>query len=172
VPAETLRAVQMAAYQRRLLESYARRPVLEAAPKAASPLARKVYDQLKADFPASALGWVLETEWKAPAEIPPDRIDTANRDAWAASTDGKLPEFKAALKTAVAAGKHLKPCVLVKVKGSKKIAISDGHHRALACIDEGQPVWGYVGKVAAVDGPWQELHTHQSPDHVDKTLKG
>ena len=171
LPAETLRAVQMAAYQRRLLESYARRPVLEAAPKAVSPLARKVYNQLKADFPAKALEWVLETEWKGPAGIPPGQIDTANREAWAASTDGKLPSFKARLRTAVAAGGHVKPCVLVKVKGSKKIAISDGHHRALAAIDEGQPVWGYVGKVPSKTGPWSELHTHQDPDHVDATLK-
>ena len=171
LPAETLRAVQMAAYQRRLLESCARRPVLEAAPKATSPLARKVYNQLKADFPAKALEWVLDVEWKGPAEIPPGQIDTANREAWAASTDGKLPSFKARLRTAVAAGRHVKPCVLVKVKGSKKIAISDGHHRALAAIDEGQPVWGYVGKVATDKGPWSELHTHQDPDHVDNTLK-
>ena len=85
---------------------------------------------------------------------------------------GKLPLFVAKLHRKLAAGSHLKPCVLVRPAGSKADIIADGHHRALASIDEGQPVWAYVGKVATEDGPWSSLHTHQSPDHVDNTLKG
>jgi hypothetical protein len=172
LPAETLRAVQMAAYQRRLLESYARRPVLEAAPKAVSPLARKVYSQLKSDFPAESIAWVLTTEWQGPKNVGEDHVDTHDRDQWAASKDGKLPLFVAKLHRKLAAGSHLKPCVLVRPAGDKAAIIADGHHRVLASIDEGQPVWAYVGKVATEDGPWSSLHTHQNAGHVDNTLKG
>jgi hypothetical protein len=172
LPAETLRAVQMAAYQRRLLESYARRPVLEAAPKAVSPLARTVYNQLKRDFPAEAIEWVLTAEWQGPKNVGGDHIDTHDRDHWAASKDGKLPLFVTKLHRKLATGGHLKPCVLVRATGAKVDDIADGHHRALASIDEGQPVWAYVGKVPTRKGPWASLHDHQEPDHVDNTLKG
>jgi hypothetical protein len=61
----------------------------------------------------------------------------------------------------MADGEHLKPVVLVRTPGSTHDVIADGHHRVLASIDEGQPVWAYVGRVNTDVGPWDEMHSSQ-----------
>ena len=165
-PAESLRAIQMALYERRLREALKRLPVTETTAPSAEVTGQAVYDQLARDFPPDAIRWVKDADWHGPVNVGASQIDTANRDKWAASTDGRLPSFAAKLRRRMAAGLHLKPAVLVRHPGSTKDAIADGHHRALASIDEGQPVWAYVGHVASDDTGWQELHDRQYPDHV------
>jgi hypothetical protein len=54
----------------------------------------------------------------------------------------------------MADGEHLKPLILVRTPGSTHDVIADGHHRVLASIDEGQPVWAYVGRVNTADIAW------------------
>jgi hypothetical protein len=43
--------------------------------------------------------------------------------------------------------------------------VADGHHRVLASVDEGQPVWAYVGRASTDVGPWDEMHSSQLRDN-------
>ncbi len=56
-------------------------------------------------------------------------------------------------------GGHLKPAVLVRTPGSTHDVIADGHHRALASIEEGQRVRSYLGRMQATTGPWDEMYS-------------
>jgi hypothetical protein len=164
LPAETLRARQMATYQRRLREALKRLPVTETAPSA-DVTGRAVYDQLARDFPPEAIAWVREAEWEGPMRVGPDHIDTANRDKWAASHDGRTAGFAAKLKRKQQAGGELKPAVYVRTPGRSKDIVVDGHHRTLAYLDAGQSPYAYVGRVKTETGPWDELHDRQYPEH-------
>ena len=44
--------------------------------------------------------------------------------------------------------------------------IVDGHHRALAYMENGQPALAYVGSVGKNNGPWDKLHSKQVGDKV------
>jgi hypothetical protein len=104
---------------------------------------------------------VKDADWEGPVRVPADHIDLANRDSWAAPKDGRVAKFRVKLQRKQAKGEHLKPVVLVRTPTGSKDVIADAHHRALASIDEGQPVWAYVGRVSADTDPWDEIHASQ-----------
>ncbi len=60
--------------------------------------ARAVFRQLLADYPASALGWVLAAHWDGPMEIPLEDIDMKDRAKWRASTDGHVTKHVDAIE--------------------------------------------------------------------------
>ena len=51
--------------------------------------------------------------------------------------------------------------MLVNEPNNEKLIIVDGHHRALAYEELGQPAIAYVVHVTAVSGPWDEMHDSQ-----------
>jgi HK97 family phage portal protein len=156
---ESLRGGQIARYQARLEEALARmRQVTESSKSTAD----EVYEQLSENFPPDVIKWVKAADWTGPVNVPADHIDLADRDSWAASKDGRVPKFRAKLKRKQADGKHLKPVILVRTPGSDNDVIADGHHRVLASIDEGEPVWAYVGRVDERLGPWNAMHSSQA----------
>ena len=118
--------------------------------------ARAVFRQLLADYPASALGWVLAAHWDGPMEVPLDEIDTSNRSTWKASKDGNVEKHAQLIE----AGKS-EPAVLVHPPNDKKNIIVDGHHRTLAYESLGKPVLAYVAEVHVERGPWDILHSMQ-----------
>jgi hypothetical protein len=169
LPAESLRAAQITAYQRRLREAMRRTAVAEATQPDMEGTARAVYDQLARDFPPEAIAWVREAGWEGPLLVDADQIDTSHKDSWRASHDGRVPGFREKLRRKLAAGKRLKPVVLVRVPGSTKDVTADGHHRVLASIEEGEPVYAYVGRVSAANDGWRTMHNAQYPEHVHDT---
>jgi len=119
-------------------------------------MAGTVFRQLLADYPASALGWVVAAHWHGPVDVPIEDIDTSNRDKWTASKDGKIARHAQMIKE----GKS-PPAILVKPAGEDKYIIVDGHHRTLANEALGRPVTAYVAEVHVKHGPWDELHSMQ-----------
>jgi phage-related protein (TIGR01555 family) len=119
-------------------------------------MAQAVYDQLLEDYPATSLGWILSGHWEGPKAIATKDIDTANSDQWQASKD-PLDSYEEKIK----AGK-LKPAILVKLPGKKKLYVVDGHHRMLASAKLKRPLMAYVATVHTLHGPWEALHSMQS----------
>jgi hypothetical protein len=151
-PAESLRVIQMEAYRKRLREALEQMPVTETDGDAT---AQAVYAQLSRDFPADAISWVKvkdEAKWKGPKKVRLDKIDTADRSEWDASSDH---DQVAGIRDKLAAGGQVRPIVLVRFPGSKKYVIADGHHRYLAAESGGlKKLTAYVGKVDREKGPW------------------
>lgn len=55
-----------------------------------------------------------------------------------------------------------KPIVLVNnPSNDNKMEIVDGHHRALAALQNGTPIAAYIGHVGSDRGPWDKLHSKQ-----------
>jgi hypothetical protein len=120
--------------------------------------------QLGKDFPATAIGWVDQAEWHGPVRVPVDQIATGDREKWAASHDpGRVAKIARKLRGggAHAAGKQLKPVILVRTPGKTQDVVADGHHHVLAYMNAGQAVWAYVGRTDHDSGPWDEMHSSQ-----------
>lgn len=153
------------AYRIRLAAALKALPVLTEAHPALADASQAVYDQLAQNFPARSIGWVRDLEWEGPVRVPADHIDVQHADEWAASHDGRLPKFVKKLKRRQRNGRELKPAVYVRTPGQPKDVIVDGHHRTLAYLDQGQAPLAYIGRASSDQGPWDELHAAQYPDH-------
>lgn len=116
----------------------------------------RVYQQLSEDFPTRLLGWVLASPWIR-RDVPTEEINSANRDQWTASHDGKLESFK----DKASEGGPQKPAILVQTPDNDLLDIVDGHHRYLAHEAIGKPIPAYVGTVHSKHGPWLTLHDAQ-----------
>jgi hypothetical protein len=131
-----------------------------------SPLARQVAKQLAADYPSRSLGWVLhDAEWHGPVEVSLENVDFSNRKKWNAWHETtRVGEMEKRLRKRIRKGDHLKPAVLIDRPGSppsEDMMVVDGHHRSLASLKAGEPVWAYIGKVREKVGPWDEFHASQ-----------
>ncbi len=123
-------------------------------------VAESVYNLLLEDYPSTALAWVRGAQWEGPIEVPLEEVDYSNQDQWAATDD---PERVQMFADRIAAGDR-KPVVLVNEPNNEKLIIIDGHHRALAYLKLGQPIYGYVATVSTVNGQWDEMHDSQRKD--------
>lgn len=131
---------------------------LEVMLKAADPVAKAVYAQLSDDFPQRELDWVLTMPWTGPVAVPLADIDFSNRAEWAAAHEPKkVGKFRKKME----AGKRVKPAVLIARPGKDDLMVADGHHRALAARDLGEPLPAYVAHPSTTVGPWDELHASQ-----------
>jgi hypothetical protein len=127
-----------------------------------------VKDQLTEDYPESSLDWIKDASWTGPKEIPLDTVDTTHKKSWRAFREpDRVAKFARKMKKRAARGEHLKPVVLVDTPDTApgtNLKVIDGHHRTLASVKNDMPVWGYVGKVKSVKGPWDTLHNQQFPE--------
>ena len=121
-----------------------------------------VYLQLAANFPADSIAWVKRASWVGPIWVPWDRVDTDDRDEWAASKQPrKVREFTRQIQDHSG---HVAPSVLVQEPGKQKAFIVDGHHRALAREQLGQRVLAYLGNINPKDREAAE-QTHSFQFH-------
>jgi hypothetical protein len=132
--------------------------------------AEHVYLQLAKNFPADAISWVRRASWVGPIWVPWDRIDTDDRDKWAASRQAaKVNEFAAQIKDHAG---RVAPSVLVQEPNSSRAFIVDGHHRALAHEKLGQKVLAYLGNINPKDRSIAlETHTKQIHQGADPRNK-
>lgn len=125
----------------------------------ADPVARKVYDQLSADFPPDAIGWVLRHEWTA-EQLPADAVDWEHVSSWAATHQpGKVRK----LAKKMSKGGANKRVIAIARPGKPTVMLADGHHHAEAHRLLGEAIPAYVMHAAKVKGPWDELHAAQDP---------
>lgn len=157
---EALRRSQLAAFQESFGRALAAMPVVLESDK---PVADQVHDQLSVNFPADAIAWVRDADWSGPHSVPVEQIDTSNRSEWAAAhQQDRVDKARKKLRKRLADGTHPKPVVLVRIPGSDKDEITDGHHRVEAVLQENEPtVWAYVGRVGSKTGDWDTMHSSQ-----------
>lgn len=122
-------------------------------------IAETVYNQLLEDYPKEKLGWVRATQWAGPQTVPLDHLDFSNQADWRASH--QLDHVQDFVKQIKADGRT-KPIILVNEPNNSKMIVIDGHHRALGYQTCGVDAYAYVGTVASVGGPWDDLHAWQS----------
>lgn len=117
----------------------------------------RVESQLAPDYPQNSMDWMSGARWEGPVEMPISSLDFQNEHSWAAHHE---PEKVDKFAKKIRQGK-LKPIVAVKVPGSKKLRIVDGHHHALAYRKTGVSPVVWIGHVKSGTGPWDEMHSHQ-----------
>jgi 2'-5' RNA ligase len=128
----------------------------------------QVYAQLLEDYPASALGWVKDAKWSGPQEVPLSAIEYQPGKWQAGHEDAKVERFKAKIKRRQAAGKPVKPAVLIDApdtESNSHLIVVDGHHRTIAFHGLKRPVVAYVGKVTTAGArAAEETHASQFSD--------
>jgi hypothetical protein len=118
---------------------------------------KRVMQQMSSDFPKFSMKWMKDAVWTGPVAMPADAFDTDGEDSWAAAHEpGKVKAFTRHIKAGA-----LKPVVAVKIPGSPKLRIVDGHHHFMAYRKLGHPVLCYIGHVSANAGPWDNMHDYQ-----------
>jgi hypothetical protein len=123
---------------------------------AALAIADRVKAQLKRDYPPGALSWVDGMPWTNPVRVPVSQLDR-NAGDWSAARDKRKV---AAFAKRIAAG-WAKPCVAIRRPGTRLLYLVDGHCRAAACAQIGQPLTAYVGTAKTATGAWVDMHSHQ-----------
>ena len=118
--------------------------------------AARVFEQLAADYPPEALGWVHHAGWAGPVKVPLDHVDPDM-----SALDKAVPEHVGDFVKQLQAGKKIKPVILVKTPEGGKLLLVDGHHRFLACKQENVPVRAFIATVDAGHGGWETMHTQQ-----------
>ena len=116
-------------------------------PAKVDPLASKVGDYLKDNYPSAVLGWVPRASWKLTTVRLAD-IDMARRPG------GRNPSKVAAIAEDVQRGRPTNPVVLVD-DDNGKYELADGYHRTLAFERAGKKtIRAYVasGDVEGFDG--------------------
>ena len=128
----------------------------------ATPIdAEHVYQQLLANYPPRAIGWVRTIPWIGPINVPLDRIDWDSVAGWAASHQKK--RVKQFARRILDGGDDVHPVVGVQVPGDDRVKVIDGHHRALAYRKTDRPVKCYVGFAPSdnAGSPWFTTHSFQ-----------
>jgi hypothetical protein len=129
---------------------------------------QQVFDHLADDYNEKDIEWVLHIAWIGPVEVPLSSIDFSNMDNWQATQE---PDHVEMFADKMANDNMTKPIVLVNAPAHDgKMMIVDGHHRALAALQNGQPVPAYVGQVGRLQGPWSKLHSKQVGKKVGSGL--
>jgi 8-oxo-dGTP pyrophosphatase MutT (NUDIX family) len=120
--------------------------------------ARDVYEQLRDDFPADALGWVLHGHWTA-QNVPLSRIDFSHEASWAAS---QQPKKVGKLAAKMRDGDSGRRVILIERPGKQALMVADGHHHVKAHqLNGDKNVPAYVMHAERATGPWDELHSSQ-----------
>jgi len=132
--------------------------------------AEHVYLLMSKNFPPDSIAWVKRAKWIGPIWVPWDRVDTDDKDKWAAASQPeKVHEFEQQMK---AHSGHVAPSILVQEPNSQKAFIVDGHHRALAHENLKQKVLAYIGNIEPKDRlAAEETHTHQVHQGADPENK-
>ena len=134
----------------------ARETVTLALPQAGKDAGAKVIAQLAKDYPPGAMAWAHHASWSGPVSLPASHIEPDMK--WMDLAD---PAHVADFTQLIAAGKKLKPVILVKTPSGDRPKLVDGHHRYLADVQEEQPVRAFIGVVDADRGPWETMHDRQ-----------
>jgi phage gp29-like protein len=125
----------------------------------AAEVANEVFRQMAEDFPADAIEWIHDVPWTGPIEIDTDSVDFDNAKKWRAY---KEPDRVGFFERKLIDGETVKPIILVKRPGMKKLMVVDGHHRALAYRrGEIEKALVYVARVPTVVGAWDTTHDSQ-----------
>lgn len=129
-----------------------------------------VYLLMSKNFPPAAISWVKRAKWVGPVNIPWSGIDDDDIDSWAASHQpGHVKDFENLIR--VHKG-HVAPSILVQEPNSHRAFIVDGHHRALAHKNLGQPVLAYLGNIdpedreAAEETHSKQIHSGSDPKNA------
>lgn len=119
-----------------------------------------IYQQLSEDYKDKDIEWVKHIPWIGPVEVPLSSIDFSNKDNWKASSElDQVQKFA----DKISQDGFSKPVILANnPSNDNKMMIIDGHHRALAYLQLGQPMTAFVGQVGSDQGPWQKLHSKQT----------
>jgi ParB-like nuclease family protein len=133
--------------------------------------AEHVYLLMSKNFPPEAIEWVKRAKWTGPIWVPWDRVDTDDKDKWAASHQPeKVQEFEKQMK---AHNGRVAPSILVQEPNSQKAFIVDGHHRALAHENLKQKILAYLGNIdpkdrmAAEETHSKQIHSGADPENKD-----
>lgn len=138
--------------------------------KVKKPKHQSAYEQMLEDYPPDAIQWMHDARWEGPTRVPALSVDYGKDDEWQASHErDKVERFKKKIKKRLDNGKPIKPVVLVKTPENDKFTVIDGHHRALAYRELGEPLLAWVGHVDKERGPWLETHSSQYPASMRET---
>jgi ParB-like chromosome segregation protein Spo0J len=88
--------------------------------------------------------------------VPVNQLDR-NAGDWSAARDKRKV---AAFAKRIAAG-WAKPCVAIRRPGTRLLYLVDGHTRAAACAQIGQPLTAWVGTADSAHGAWESAHRKQ-----------
>lgn len=114
------------------------------------------FGQEVADYPSEAVAWMHDADWKGPVDVPADHIDPDM-----SRMDDADPNHVAHFARKLKKGKLLKPVILVKIPGTDKLQLVDGHHRYLAALEMNKPIRAFIGTVTKKTGPWDTMHSKQ-----------
>lgn len=123
---------------------------------AAQSIADRVVEQLQRDYPPGALSWVADLTWVGPSQVPLTQVDRSAGD-WSAAEDKRKVSLFA---RRISAGWR-KPVIAIRRPGTRLLYLVDGHSRATACAQIGQPVTAYIGTAKTAHGPWESTHRKQ-----------
>jgi hypothetical protein len=119
-----------------------------------------IFDQLKEDYNPKDIKWVLQCAAKGPMAVPLSDIDFGNAANWQASQE---PDKVQKFADMIANEGFDKPIILANVKSNNnKMIILDGHHRALAYQQSGQPAMAYVLEVGQLTPEMAKMHDKQA----------
>jgi hypothetical protein len=131
----------------------------------ASPgVAETVYELLKSDYDEKDIAWIRSAHVEGPRLVPLEQVDFTNQESWSASHED-ISSYVKKLEDGT-----MKPIVLVNEPNDEKLMIIDGHHRALAYEQLGQPAMAYIIHVGAVGGPWDLMHSSQKNGNGEPVL--
>jgi len=137
-------------------------------PDTSKSTGEQVYAQLLDDFPAKAIAWVRRAEWTGPKKVPLSAISFTPGKWQAGHEPAKVERFRRKIQRRQDSGRPVKPVILCDRPDTPRgthLYIVDGHHRALAFRELGQPVTAYVGIVAAGDVETaMQTHSSQKPE--------
>lgn len=128
--------------------------------------ATRAFQQETKNYPADAIAWMHHADWKGPVNV--DVADIEPDMNWSSGPDPKLINK---LRKNIKNGKKMKPAILVKVPGSDKLQLADGHHHYLASAEEGAPLRAFIGTVSEDHGPWEDMYKYQDPGNNKKKGK-
>jgi 8-oxo-dGTP pyrophosphatase MutT (NUDIX family) len=131
--------------------------------------AGQAYAQMAEDYPPASIAWMKDATWTGPALVSVADIEYEPAEWQAGHEPAKVERFRARIERRQAAGKPVKPVVLIRPPGNGKLVVVDGHHRLMAFHELGQPALAYVGAVGAAGAKAAE-ETHAS--QVSTTAAG
>jgi len=131
----------------------------------AAGVAETVFQLLKEDYPEDAIGWIRSASVEGPRLVPLEQIDFTNAENWSATHDKNIDEYVQKISDGT-----MKPIVLVNEPNDNKFMIIDGHHRALAYQQLGQPAMAYIVHTGTIGGPWDAMHSSQKNGNGEPLL--
>jgi SPP1 gp7 family putative phage head morphogenesis protein len=123
--------------------------------------ARRVYRQMRKNFPPESIQWVRRGSWEGPAEVPLNKVDFSNQRKWAAWHEkDRVKHFENLIEN----DKTFHPPVMIKRAGHKHLRIVDGHHRSMAYKNLNKPITAWIGTIPESDQQAAD-ETHAAQEH-------